>query len=363
MERDLLSSTTPKTPLAQWHLGREVVLREAKALYNLAESWPQEFSQAIELLLRCGGPQAPGCVLVTGMGKAGLVGQKLVATLASTGTRSHFLHPGEAFHGDLGRIGSKDVVLALSHSGETEELVRILPTLKRWQTPLIAITAKESSTLGQAANVVIPLGKLEEACPLGLAPSTSTTVMLAVGDALALVASRCLAFTPEDFAEFHPGGSLGRKLSHVEEQMRPIHACRTAEERFTVREMLVQVSRPGRRSGAVIILNDTGKLAGILTDSDLARLLESRPDEALDLTLQEVMTSQPIIITTGQPLRHALQIFAERKISELPVLDEEGRPLGVLDVTDLVGLIPQEQQQADSPSTPLTISLEHRKSA
>ena len=217
-------------------------------------------------------------MIVSGIGKAGLIGQKIMATLASTGTPSHFLHPAEAVHGDLGRVHADDVVLVLSQSGETEEIVRLLPPLAELGVPIIAITGRADSTLGRAARVVIDLGPVEEACPLGLAPSSSTTAMLAVGDALALVVSRMRGFAREDFARFHPAGNLGLKLSKVEQHMRPLEQCRVAPEGQTVREVLVRVSVPGRRTGATMLVDAEGKLSGIFTDSDLARLFEQRRD-------------------------------------------------------------------------------------
>jgi arabinose-5-phosphate isomerase len=226
----------------QLRFGREVIATEAQALSGLAERLSDEFCQAVHLLLEC-----RGNVMVTGMGKAGLIGQKITATLASTGTIAHFVHPAEAIHGDLGRIRRGDVVLALSMSGETAEVTRLIPSLAEAAVPLIAITGNPGSALGRAARVVLDLGPLKEACSLGLAPSTSTTAMLALGDALALVASRCRQFNRDDFARCHPGGSLGRKLSKVEDVMRPLAECRVCAETWTVREVLVRVSRPGRQ--------------------------------------------------------------------------------------------------------------------
>ena len=204
-------------PQEQLRYAREVVRLEGQALLELAGRLDERLAEAAGLLFAC-----RGSVIVSGMGKAGLIGQKLAATLASTGTRSHFLHPAEAVHGDLGRVHSSDVVLALSKSGQTEELLRLLPALAGLNVPILAITSDLKSTLARAARVVIELGPLKEACSLGLAPSTSTTAMLALGDALALVVSRMRGFRHEDFYVFHPAGNLGKQLSHVEEHMRPL---------------------------------------------------------------------------------------------------------------------------------------------
>lgn len=324
------------TAFQQLRYAREIIQLEAQALETLAARLGPDFCRATQYLLDC-----PGCVIVCGIGKAGLIGQKIAATLASTGTRSHFLHPTEALHGDLGRVHRDDVVLMLSQSGETQEIVQLLGPLRRWRVPILAITSRATSTLGRAATVALELGPLKEACSLGLAPSTSTTAMLALGDALALVTSRMRAFGREDFARFHPGGSLGRQLSRVEEEMRPLEQCRLAAEEFTVRQVLVEVSRPGRRSGAILLVDASGRLSGLFTDSDLARLFEGRRDDALDRPIREVMTGQPRTVVLGSMLSDAVEIMAERKISELPVVGRSGEPLGLLDVTDIVSLLPE----------------------
>ncbi len=339
MSTEAASSVGPLSPFEQLRFGQEIVRTEGQALVSLARRLGPEFCQAIELLQQC-----RGSVIVTGMGKAGLVGQKIAATLASTGTRSHFLHPGEAVHGDLGRVHRDDVMLILSFSGETEEIVKLLPSLREFQSPIIAVTGKSASSLGRGAAVTLDLGPIREACSLGLAPSTSTTAMLAMGDALALVLSRMRQFGPEDFARFHPGGSLGRKLAKVEEYMRPIDQCRVTRPSQSVRESLIQLGRPGRRSGAVLLVDDDGALQGIFTDSDLARLLESRRDQALDGPLSEVMTRRPTTVMIGTRLTVAREMMAGRKISELPVVDEHGKPVGLIDITDVVGLATREDE-------------------
>jgi arabinose-5-phosphate isomerase len=325
--------------------GREVVSAEAQALVELVDKLDRSFCRAIELIYKLNGN-----LIVTGMGKAGHIGQKLAATFASTGTRSHFLHPAEAFHGDLGRVHPYDVVLVLSQSGETSEVVQILPSLKKMGVPVIAVTAHNNSTLSRAAAVTIALGSVEEACSLGLAPSTSTTVMLAVGDALALVASRLKGFGANDFAQFHPGGALGLKLSHVEDYMRPLDDCRVARAADTIREILVSCTKPGRRTGAIMLTDRSGRLAGLFTDSDLARLIENRNDGALDRPVSEAMVAAPTTVPAGEAMTAAIEILAERKISELPVVDADGCPVGMIDVTDVVGLLP-EPMSSDAKSS------------
>jgi arabinose-5-phosphate isomerase len=316
--------------------GRDILRAEGTAVLRAADSLDASFCRGVRLLLGC-----TGSVVVTGIGKAGLVARKISATLASTGTPSHFLHPAEAMHGDLGAIRGDDVVLALSQSGETEEITRLLPHLAARRVAIVALTGRAESALGRAATVVVATGALREACALGLAPSTSTSLMLALGDALALVTSSLRQFTAEDFAARHPGGSLGRQLMLVEDVMRPLAECRLAGPNDTVREVFAR-PLPARRTGAVMILDDAGALAGIFTDSDLARLFERRHDAALDAPIGSVMTARPTTLPAGTRLRDAIAILESRRLSELPVLDASDRPVGLVDIVDLVGLVPPE---------------------
>jgi arabinose-5-phosphate isomerase len=283
----------------------------------------------------------PGSAIVTGIGKAGWIGQKISATLASLGTRSHFLHPSEAMHGDLGRIADDDLVLALSNSGESAELLQILPMLRKRRIHVVALTATDANSLSRAATLTLAYGDHGEACYLGLAPTTSTTVMLALGDALALAVAHRRAFQPIDFARYHPGGSLGRALSKVEEIMRPIDTCRVARDDASVRTVFIQSQRSGRRSGAILLVDARGQLTGLFTDSDLARLLEQQQEARFDAPIASVMTRQPITIAAGQLTRVAVETLATHNISELPVVDSAGRPVGLIDVTDVVGLLPR----------------------
>ncbi|NLS91236.1 MAG: KpsF/GutQ family sugar-phosphate isomerase [Planctomycetaceae bacterium] len=323
----------------QLRFGREILLNESEAIRSIAGRLGRSFCRAADLLFGC-----RGSLIVSGMGKAGLIGRKLMATFASTGTPSHFLHPAEAVHGDLGRLRQDDVVLILSQSGETEEILRLLPSLVEMGVPIIAMTAREESTLGRTAAVVLELGALEEAGNLRLAPSTSTTTMLALGDALALVVSRMRGFAREDFARFHPAGALGRKLSRVGQYCRPLQMCRVADDSLSVREVFVQRSMPGRRTGAIMLVDGEGRLTGLFTDSDLARLFEHRREETLDQPIRGVMTRNPITIQDGAMMTDAVVLMAGRKISELPVVDADGRPTGLIDVTDVVGLFPQLEE-------------------
>ncbi len=335
------------SPFEQLRYARDIIHQESRSLVEVAKRLDDGFCRAVDLIFGC-----RGSVIVSGMGKAGLVGQKIMATLASTGTVAHCLHPAEAVHGDLGRVGGDDVMLVLSQSGETDEVVRLLPSLGKLGVPIVAITARADSTLGTAATVIVELGSLQEACPLGLAPSTSTTAMLAIGDALALVVGRMRNFGREDFARFHPAGSLGVKLSKVEDQMRPLSQCRVASHDRTIRDVLVDVSMPGRRTGAIMLVDDAGRLSGIFTDSDLARLFERRRDGDLDAPARNVMTADPLSVTLGSPMTDAVALIVERKISELPVVDPNQQPVGLIDVTDVVGLLPKESVAGTAEETP-----------
>lgn len=328
--RDSAADSLP--PFERLRLARDVMRDEASAILDLVDSVSPRIVEVAERISQC-----EGSVIVTGIGKAGLIGQKIVATLASTGSPAHFLHPSEAIHGDLGRVGSKDLVWVFSYSGRSEEVVRLLPALKRMATGTIATTENRDNPVGSWADHLIPIGSIDEACTLGLAPSTSTTLMLTTGDAVSLLASRLRGFTERDFARFHPGGSLGRKLSTVDDWMRPRKECRIASYRNSVRDVVAQTPTTGaRRTGAVMVVDDHGRLAGIFTDSDLVRLLEARRYDALDNPVEDVMTRTVQTVTSGTMLGEAIEVLAGRKISELPILDAHRRPIGLLDITDVI---------------------------
>jgi arabinose-5-phosphate isomerase len=322
---------------------RRVVRAEAAALRLAAQRLDGAFLQAVDLFHQCAGR-----VAVTGTGKSADVGQKITGTLNSTGTRSYFLDATKAMHGDLGMVHPNDVALVLSHSGESEEVVRLLPPLRQLASALVALTGNANSTLARQADVAIVYGPLEEVCPLRLAPSSSTTVMLAIGDALAFVLSRMREFSHEDFARFHPAGSLGRKLLKVEAIMRRGEELRIASCEETVRQVFATVRRRGRRTGAVMLTDASGRLCGLFTDSDLARLFEQRRDHALDQPIREVMTSDPFQIAVGARVAEAVEILRRHKISELPVVGANGQPVGLLDITDLIGLVPAEESEAEA---------------
>lgn len=322
-------------PLDRLAFARRVLRTEAAAVEAVAGRLDSSFNGLIDLVLGC-----RGRVAVAGVGKSADVGQKIAGTLNSTGTRAYTLDPTRAVHGDLGAVHPDDVALLLSHSGESDELVRLLGPLKRAASAVAAITGNAGGTLARAADVAVVYGPLSEACPLALAPSSSTTVMLALGDAVAFTLLELRRFTADDFARFHPAGTLGRKLATVGEVMRTGDDLRLAPETDTVREVFAKGRHSGRRTGAVMLVDGAGKLTGLFTDSDLARLIEDRRDGELDGSVSAVMTRTPSVIGPAARVSAALDLLRARKISELPVVDDAGRPVGLLDITDLIGLAP-----------------------
>jgi arabinose-5-phosphate isomerase len=320
------------------------VEKEAAALAAVAARLDSGFTRVVAGLWQC-----RGRVGVVGVGKSADIGQKLAGTLNSTGTRSYLLDPVRALHGDLGMVAPEDVLLLLSHSGESDELLRVLPALRQRAAALFALSGQRQSRLVQAVDAAVVYGPLDEACPLGLAPSCSTAVMLAVGDALAFVLMEQRQFTAEDFARNHPAGSLGRRLARVADYMRRGQELRLAPAAATVREVFAQARHQGRRTGAIMLVDDQGRLAGLFTDSDLARLFEARRDQALDRPIAEVMTRQPIVIAPQARLSEAIALLQQHKISELPVVDDQGRPVGMLDITDVIGK--EMEAEVEEPAT------------
>lgn len=308
-----------------------VIAHEAKALNNLAKILDANFNRAVETLLNC-----KGMVVVTGMGKAHLVGQKISATLASTGTPSFDMHAGEALHGDLGRITPNDVVLALSNSGKTREVCELIDPVKKRDIPLLAITGQLESPLAKHSDIVLHIGKLDEACPLGLAPSTTTTAMLALGDALALTVQKAKNFRREDYAFFHPAGELGRKLMKVSEIMRTGAQAPVILKNQTVRDAIMITA--DSRAGAVSVTDENGVLVGIFTNGDLRTIMVKESETGVTgKVMAEVMTSQPKTISPNQLAAEAFHILKEYAIDELPVVDENGKAIGMIDVQDFLG--------------------------
>ncbi len=299
-----------------------------KLLERLAGANGKAFEQAVERLFAC-----PGRVVVTGMGKSGIIGQKIAATFASTGTPSFFLHPAEAAHGDLGMLVKGDALVALSYGGETEEINQLLPTAKRLGVPVLALTGNPKSTLGQAADLVLDIGVEREACSLNLAPTASTVAMMAMGDALAIALLERRGFKEEDFAQLHPGGRLGKKFQRVENLMHSGDALPRVAPTAPMPEVIYEMSRKGM--GMTTVVEDTGRLAGIITDGDLRRLMQKRKDEALHLTAGEAMSPNPVTIARSELAATALRLMEERKITSIVVVDAEGRVEGVVHLHDL----------------------------
>jgi arabinose-5-phosphate isomerase len=313
--------------------GRKVLDTETAAIRGLVPLIDERFARAVELLHSCRGQ-----VVVTGVGKSGLIGQKVSATLASTGTPSIFMNANEAVHGDLGRVREGDVVLAMSYTGTTSEVVRLVPALKKIGASLVAITARSDSPLGKSADVALTVGDVAEACPIGLAPTSSTTAMLAMGDALAMTVAHRKKFKREDFALFHPGGSLGRRLVTVGEVMRGDGETTIVPPATTVKAALRLLARPrpGRaRSGAVLVTGEGGKLAGIFTDGDLRRRVVADPG-VLDGPISAAMTTNPKTARKDELLADAYKRLKDHEIDELPVVDDSGRAVGILDVQDVL---------------------------
>ena len=308
---------------------KEVLRIEAEAIRRLIPRVGKRFEEAVALLAAC-----KGRVIVTGMGKAGIIGQKLSSTLASTGTPSHWVHPAEAIHGDVGRITRDDVIIALSNSGETEELTRLLPVIKRIGSRLIAMSGNPRSTLAKHSDVTLDVSVTREACSLNLAPTSSTTAMLAMSDALAVVVAERKGFKNRDFAFLHPGGQLGRRLLlRVRDLMRTGAANPIVRETARVKSVLLAVTRA--RAGCATIVHASGRLAGIFTDGDLRRHLDSTSRLA-EVRVGDIMTRNPKTIDAECLAEEALRILREYKIDELVVVDGRRKPVGLLDVQDLL---------------------------
>ena len=311
---------------------RQVIEAEADAISSVRPIVDESFTRACEMIHDC-----TGSCIVSGIGKAGIIGQKISATLASTGTPSHFLHPAEAVHGDLGRLRENDVVMVLSYGGETDEVTRLINLVKQLGIRLISITGDRNSTLGKHSDIVLCMGELSEACPLGVAPSVSTTCMLAIGDALALTIMKAREFSVEDYVRFHPGGSLGAKLMTVEQSMmfRPGEKLPIAEVSDTIKQLLEKTDDL-KRHGAVMVVGEGGTLAGIITDADLRRLLTKHGKDAFDFKAGDVMTANCKKIRADALAAEATAIFHKYRIDELPVVDADNRPVGMIDVQDIV---------------------------
>lgn len=314
----------------------EKVLRaEAEAILHVVDHLDDHFHHATELLATCAGN-----VIVSGMGKSGLIARKISATLASTGTPSHFLHPTEAMHGDLGRIRSGDVVILLSYSGATDDILALAALVRQDGVPVVAFCGRPDSHLARLAEARLCVGDLTEACPHNLAPTTSTTAMLALGDALALAVSKRRSFSADDFHKRHPGGALGRLMMAVTDVLRFRAGVNLPLilETATVQQMLEQADRIPRRAGAVLIVDQHDRLTGIFTDADLRRRLLREGPAVLDRPVGELMTRSPRALPHTALVRDAVQMVRELRLDELPVVDGDHQPVGLIDVQDLLSL-------------------------
>ena len=310
-------------------IAKRVLMNESRAVAKLAGKITPDFDKAAKLIVA-----SKGRVVVTGMGKPGFIAQKVSATMASTGTPSLYLHPAEALHGDLGRITREDVIVAFSNSGETEEVVRLIPIIKKIGAKLISVTGNKKSTLANNSDFVLDSSVDKEACPLGLAPTTSTTAMLALGDALSVALLEKKNFQPHDFAMYHPGGSLGKRLIlKVEDIMRPKSKTPIVKGNARVKDVLIKITR--MRAGSASVVDKNGKLTGIFTDGDLRRHFEEG-ENVLTKKVKDVMTCSPVTISKDRLAAEALDILRRKKIDELPVVDDKKRPLGILDVQDIL---------------------------
>ncbi len=314
-------------------IAKKVLQTELEAIEGLLKRLDKRFEQAVELIFAC-----RGRVVITGIGKSGIIGQKIAATFASTGTPSFFLHPAEAAHGDLGMLVKGDLLVALSYGGDTDEINHLLPTAKRLGIPILALTGNLKSTLAQAAEVALDISVEKEACPMDLTPTASTIAMLALGDALAIALLERRGFKEEDFARLHPGGRLGKRLQRVENLMHKGDAVPRVLPATPMPEVFYELSRNWLGMTTVVDSSSTasaGRLIGIVTDGDLRRLMERRKDEALHLTAADAMTANPATIPRTELAGAALRLMEERKITSLVVVDADRRVEGIVHLHDL----------------------------
>lgn len=312
-----------------------VLQAEADAVRSVIDHLDEAFVQAVELISK-----SKGMLVVAGVGKSGMIARKISATFASIGTPSHFVHPTEAAHGDLGRIRNDDLLLLLSYGGETDEVLALAAMVRQDGVKVMSMTGRPDSHLARISDIHLNVGDITEACPHKLAPTATTTAMLALGDALALTVSEHKAFTADDYKKRHPGGTLGRQMLGVTEIMRfkagdnlPL-----IRDDLTISDMLEQASKVERRSGAVVLINQQGQLSGIFTDADLRRLLLKQGASVLQMPVAQAMTRQPQCLRDTQVVREAVQLIREVRVDEIPVVDADGKPVGLIDVQDLIAL-------------------------
>ncbi|MEK3857192.1 KpsF/GutQ family sugar-phosphate isomerase [Cytobacillus sp. FSL H8-0458] len=309
----------------------EVLEKEAQAILELKEVIGDSINDALNMILQC-----RGRVVITGIGKSGIIGRKINATMASTGTPSLFLHPSEGLHGDLGMVTKDDVVIAISNSGESDEVLNLIPSIKRIGSKMIAIVKNPLSTLAVKSDIVLTIGNAKEACPLGLAPTTSTTVTLALGDALAIALLKARNFQPEDFAVFHPAGSLGRKLLlTVNDVIQTTRKNPLIMGDATIKEALFLMTAQGLGATSVVDMND--QLVGILTDGDIRRAFALSPD-LLSKSVDDLCNREPVVIQGELLASEAFRLMEEKKVNVLPVVDDYYRPIGMIHIHDLMNL-------------------------
>lgn len=311
-------------------IAKRVLKIEGEAVSRLANQLNGDFNKAIKMLFKC-----QGRIVVTGMGKPGIIGRKISATLASTGTPSIFLHPAEAVHGDLGMVTSNDVLLAISNSGETDEMTRLLPLIKKIGAPIVSITGSLKSTLAKYSDAVLNVSVKKEACTLNLAPTASTTAMLAMGDALAVSLLEHRGFKTKDFAFYHPGGKLGKQFLLVKEVMRTASDHPIVPQSRKVQDVLLEITQA--RAGCASVVDKKGKLIGIFTDGDLRRSLSKEP-LLLEKPISRFMTKKPKVIREDALVTEALRLIKKHHVDEIVVIDSKNRPVGLLDEKDLLGV-------------------------
>lgn len=342
---DTTTSEAPSisTPPEDCEYGRSIIQHQIDQLQHISDRLDENFSQAVNVLFNL---HSGARIVVAGMGKAGYIGMKLSATLASIGFPSFFLHPADAIHGDLGRLRKDDVVVLLSHSGETDEIVRLLPRIKQFGATCIAITSSKTSTLSRHSDIVIETGKIPEAGPLGLAPTTSTGVMLAIGDALAMTLLKRRGISREEYAAFHPGGDLGRALMVVSDIMRSGDAICIVPEQTSLKQALKMITETEGRPGCAAIVSPDGVIVGVFTDGDLRRCLD-KEHNFLSNPISDFCSRAPITIYATQLAQEACRIIQERKVNQLFVLDSCRKPIGMLHIQDLLahGMIRPESPQ------------------
>lgn len=311
-------------------IAKRVLRIEAEAIYSLIDKLNNNFEKAVEMIF-----ESKGRVVVIGMGKSGLVGRKIAATLSSTGTPAFFLHPAEASHGDLGMVTSNDVIIAVSNSGETEEIIGLIPFLKRYNVKIISITGNQNSTLSKAADVILDVSVKEEACPIGIVPTSSTTAAMAMGDALAVALLLKRGFKEEDFAFFHPRGSIGKKLfTKVKDLMHTGNDLPLVTPDLPMSKTVIEMS--SKRLGHTIVISSEGKIAGIITDGDVRRGLEKWGGKLFEMSAGEVMTKNPKTISEDELAAKALSIMENYSITALIVPDEDYKPIGLIHLHDIL---------------------------